>query len=134
MDANEQSFRLKYPFANLSTVLIPKLLNNVNNYDYPSCILAERICRAGMNTCDLLNASQPTSVSLLLNNLWNMFWNSYITFSAIANTATGKNAMVITSDARTVLNIFTNWDEVLQPSPFPDAGIAFYSVLQGVSP
>lgn len=134
MDTNEQYFRIKYQFINLSTVLIPKLISNINSYDQSSCITAKRICNAGMKTCDVLNTEQSVSVSLLLNSLWNMFWSAYVAFSATANTATGMSTLAVTSSARTVLDTFTNWDEGLQENPFNDIGVSFYAVLQGVKP
>lgn len=133
MDISEQYFRIQNPFIDVSISLIQSFIKNQNNYDSNSCTLIKNICHAGMITCDYLNVSQTTSVTFLLNNLWNMFWNSYVAFSSLANTTIGTSLATITSNSRTILDMYTNWDEALQPNPFSNISDSFYTVLKGVN-
>lgn len=135
MDVSEKAVRQKYSFINQSTTLIPTIYKNYNGYLPVSCLLISQICRGGMLTADnLIKTSTSVSVRLLYNDLWQMFWNGYVSFSQLANSTQGTNAINISNQSMSLLDKFSNWDEALQPNPFSDIGKSFSSLLQGVNP
>lgn len=135
MDPSELAVWQKYPFINQSLTLVPDIYDNADTYLPVSCLIISRICRAGMLTVDnLLTTSTSVPVQILYNDLYDMFWNGYVSFSELANSSTGTSALTISSDSMVLLNAFTNWDEALQPCPFLDIGQSFSSLINGVSP
>jgi len=135
MDPTEQFIRSRYSFIDQTSILMPTIYDQADQYLPVSCLLISGICRAGMLATDALSdPSNSVPVSLLLNNIWQVFWAGYVSFSQLASTSQGSQVITISSPSMALLNTFNSWDEALQPCPFSDAGAAFSTLLQGVSP
>lgn len=124
----------KYPFAYESAKIIPKLTQNLFTYDSTSCQIIYKILSVGMITCDLLLHDIDLTVPdrLLLNSLWESFWNGHIAFFRIGNITNGSDILIISPESRDLLNKFYDWDPVMQENPFSNIGETFLSILSGV--
>jgi len=123
-----------YPFIYESVRLLPSLLESIYLYDSTSCHIIVKILSAGMTTCDLLTIDAPTvSDKLLLNNLWQAFWEGHVAFYRVASTTNGTKLLTISASSRDILLTFSSWDPIMQLSPFSDIGDSFLNLLLGVS-
>lgn len=132
----------KYPFIKQSFILIPRLTTNLYGYDPTSCVTIAQVCRAGMKTISVLRTADPilssVSVMSLLDDLWLMYWNAYVAFSAVAlypfDPSQVMSTVTITAGASQLLDAFTQWDEALQANPFANIGNAMNTIIGGVTP